>query len=394
MKKQSASTKSADFQSQLIKSKGSRIHSEKSPRIPLLLCILVIAGSVLMFTRGWMDNGVPLEDFPGNVAHIWEIRQNLLSEGSLSQWCPTWFNGQPRTLLFAKFLSTVLPLSLSTIDIIASIKIALILFHLFSGLSMFLFLGDLTRDRGIRTVGAVMYSVHPMAIVESAQRVHMEVAMFYAIVPLIFWMAIRTFRSERFVDSLILGIFLSIGLWINNEGSFVTYPFLLVFLFFSLFEGWSPFRKKDMKEQWLLTWPRIRRKCLCLLVALGTSLGLCAFFWFPVIAERHLYNLFDPSYIENAIRDFSFRNVFYAINRDNALFAHLRDLSPSMKTFGAHLYVGVVPLLFACLGLAFRRGDVHSTRFAWFVMGWVAFVLSFGGFSLISTLDPLVASAD
>jgi tetratricopeptide (TPR) repeat protein len=364
-------------------------------QLPLLLCLLIIAGAVFYFTMGWMDNGLPLEDFPGNVAHVAELRQSIAREGHLSLWSSTWFNGQPRSMLFAKFLSAALPLALSFLGPVASIKVSLGLFHLLSGLAMFVLLGSMVRDRGIRTVGAVLYAVHPMAIVESAQRGHMEVAMFYAVVPLVFWMAHRAFSKESFADSMILGVFISVGLWINNEGSFVTYPFLLLFLLHALFVSGSEVRRSEAGDRfWPSFLPHARRKGLCLVVALAASLSLTAFFWIPAVMEHGLCNLFDPSYVQSAIREFSYGNILYAVNRDGALFSQMRDLSPEARRFGPYLYLGIIPLAFALLALLKRQERLGWTEYVWFGMAWGALALSFGAYSIVATLDTLLLSAD
>ncbi|HUT25159.1 MAG TPA: DUF2723 domain-containing protein, partial [Sumerlaeia bacterium] len=342
---------------------------------------------------GWLDQGLPLEDFPGNAAHVWEIRENIREEGWLSQWCPRWFNGQPRTLLFAKFLSVLPPLLLSFLGPVVSIKVALVAFHLLSALSMYILLGIVTSDRAVRSVGAVMYAIHPMAIVESAQRGHMEVAMFYAAVPLVFWMAQRTFAAASRASAVLLGVFMSVGLWINNEGAFVTYPFLLIFLGASILQSWKEgadgtSSQKRARLRFSM-WPR----CLCLLVALGTCLGLCAFFWLPALAEHSYSNLFKPEYIEKAIGQFSYRNVLYALNRNGGLFAWFDDLPKDCVLFGPHLYLGVTPIVLAGLGLALRGGRSRVPQLAWFLMAWLAFALSFGPLSIIESLEGLFASS-
>ena len=149
--------------------------------------MLFRSGVVFLFAKGWLDDGIPGEDFAGNVAHVQELLDAAARQGTVGPWADRWFLGQPRTLLFARQLGALIPSAFWFLGPVGSIKFALALFQFFAGLSMWALLGDVVRRRSARWLGAILYAVHPMVIVETAQRGHMEVSLFYFAAPLVFW---------------------------------------------------------------------------------------------------------------------------------------------------------------------------------------------------------------
>ena len=336
--------------------------------LPLALCFLVLAFAVFLFTRGWLDQGLPGEDFPGNVAHVQELRRNLAQNGTFSQWSSTWFNGQPRTLLFAKLLSTLIPLTLSFLGPIASLKVALVFFHFLSGLAMFVLLGGMIRNRAIRTLGAVMYAVHPMALVETAQRGHLEVSLYYAVVPLVFWLAQRMFSRQRYTDSLLLGLMMAAGLWLNNEGSFVTYPFSAGLSFC----GGS----RRMEDR-----PRRRSTLLAGALAWHPQEGALPgpWRWRPALASGLSFacpfslsgesiNCLSPIMCSSPSRTSPIATPSTSLTAVVRSWTSSRDLPPEMKLFGSTLYLGLSVLGLACLGLWAGQGRQAASNRAWFIM--------------------------
>ena len=69
---------------------------------PLYVDILVLLSTVYIFTGSWLGEGLPGEDFPGNVSLIWYFKQYN------GAWSSFWFNGFSLTLLKPKLSDTFL----------------------------------------------------------------------------------------------------------------------------------------------------------------------------------------------------------------------------------------------------------------------------------------------
>lgn len=376
--------------------------------VPTIVYLFLITGCVLMFTRGWLDRGLPGDDFPGNVAHVLEIRRALFSEGGLGTWTPQWFCGQPRSSLYARFLSAFIPACLTSLGNVAALKVVLVLFHVISGLTMYWFLGALFRNREAKAIGAVLYALHPVALVETAQKGHFEVSLFYAVVPVVFLYTVRVLKSKLLRDAIALALAIAVGLWLNNEGSAVTYPFIALCVMIALTQRLSQVWQgpvwqgpasdaANLRVPWKTRLDAVSRsgslRILGLMaLALGTSLGLTAFFWVPIAFDRELLNLFDPSYVQRAIKTFALSNPLHALDRDGALARHLDDLPDQAARFSGELYLGITTLILAVVGISFAPGRV-TRKWYWAAIFSVSTLLSLGGYTLWESLWFALQSA-
>jgi tetratricopeptide (TPR) repeat protein len=343
-----------------------------------------------MFTRGWLDAGLPGEDFAGNVAWVWELRRAIFGSGDFSGWCPQWFLGNSRALISSKLLSFLIPVPFTFLGPVASIKAALVLFHILSGIGMFYFVRYLTGRAAAGFAAALCYCLNPMYIIETAMRGHLEVSLLYAFVPPLFHAYTKTLREESTRAALVTGLLLALCLWVNNEGSLVTLPFLLAVLSSEAYRRWLALREEGKaettKEALLQTiGPLARLSGIVMLVGICLSL----FFIVPAMAERRYHHLFPPGYTDRALETFSYRNPLYLIDRDGAVSARLGALPEPMRVFPGQLYVGLMALLLAACALAVRDRTVRGIAGAYLALFAAAFSFSFGKHSIWDSLLAL-----
>ncbi|MFC1601900.1 hypothetical protein ACFL34_06070, partial [Candidatus Sumerlaeota bacterium] len=341
---------------------------------PTYVDLSVLALAVLYFSRGWLDRGIPGGDFPGNVAWFWEIKRALFQDHVFSMWNPFWFNGGSRILIVSKLLGFLLPLPLSFLGDIYALKFTVILFHVFAGFTMYRFCLFLTKDRDAAFLGALCYCIHPVYVLESALHGHVEVSLYYAFVPVIFQFYITALREKRAHVIVLAGLSIFLGLWVNNEGSFV---YIYESLPKSSLEGSPPWR--NAKNNFIVS-----------LLVLAVPLLLGAFFIIPGLVDRDLHAFFPDDYVRQAIRDFSFRNPLYLINRDGALLSRLADAQPFMTSWGGLLYLGLVPLVVVIGHALFSPRSRSSYLPLYVTILALSWALSFGGYPIIEGISQLI----
>jgi len=357
--------------------------------IHLLLHLPLLALLVLFFALPWLDAGLPGEDFPANVAWFADISKWILGRGLDQWWAPDWLMGTSRTLIFSKMFGFVLALPFHAFGPEAALKLTtLVLFHIASGFSMWLLLRRYCLGPAASLMGAVFYTLSPVYLLETATHGHFEVSLYYAFVPLILWAFDHALESQSLRWSTLTGLIAALGLWVNNEGSAVTLPFLIFPYLQRLAFRWNS------REQSETFWAVLGRSAFIPVCATVSFIFCSAFFLAPALLEQKDHYLFHPSYIRQSILEFSYRNPLYLLDRSGMLLAHFTDLPEGMRAFSGQLYPGAVALLLALFGLAWRReGRYKRLPRVFLAIGFVGLLLSFGGYSVLDSVVPLCRTA-
>jgi hypothetical protein len=368
------------------------------PRYVYIVSIVIL---VFIFANRWLDKGLPGEDFPGNVGWLWEIKQNICEGKDLSSWTGYWFNGCSRTLIHTKFLGFLIPLIFSFLGEIAAIKFSLVLFHILSGIGMFYFIEYLVKDRDAAFLGAICYCLNPVYLLETAQHGHMEVSLFYVFLPVVFGLFIKTLIKKSIPLAILTGFSVFLSFWTDNEGFFVTMPFLgviwlAVVVSDPIFKGKSNSKKKNRVTSSQI-YKKIREYVVPVFIAVIIFLGLGAFVIIPAWLERTFHNLFPEEYLQRSMMEFSFANPLYLIDRNGIILSKLQSLPPPMRLFSGQLYPGIIALCLILMGVAGSKDGFKRIYSAfWFIL-IAAFLLSFGGISPWESLqmisgDPIFLS--
>ncbi len=366
----------------------------------------LIALLVLLFTKDWFKEGIPIGDFGTYVTWTWYLRKSLLETHRLVSWSPYWFNGGPFLVVTNSFLSYFVFLVPSLfMDLVLAIKFTVVVSHIFSGWTMYFLSQRLVADRDASLLASIAYALHPAHIATSAFYCHLEYSLFYCVIPLFYLTYLETLERHQRKHVLLAGFLLGIMSLLSVQYTIVTslglaFLFLITLIRQALScqgELSAPPRAEPveaLKTMAAVSWPIIRDSLFIALI----GLGLAASWFIPLLMAWDLQGPFSPDYVKTLIPYMSLDNPLMLLDRWGVL---LRGkASPSMiypsglPTWMAGPYLGVFYLGLSLLALLAVGFPVYSDRRTRHALPLLAILLaglwlSMGPYSLYKVLSLL-----
>ncbi len=346
----------------------------------VFLSFLLLLTLVMLFFS--FKSKFPGRDFFTNVA-LYLIGKELLKNFDIFFWSPHWFAGFPMTFLIGRaFIYNLIAFPFTfVLHPLEIFRVLIVFSHLLAGIGFYLFVKLLTNDFKASLTGAFVYALHPVHIYTSASFGYFEISLFYSLFPFLFFFIGKIILDNKknctskllsntleYKNVFISSILLSILFLSSTEMFFVTIPFLLFFILFTVF------------------FYRQFNKLIPIFLIFVFFTCLTAFFWIPAVVETKWISLFPKDHIEWGIKNFVVPGIIQLLSQEN------------------NFYIGislVVMILFSLFLNVFKRQnkiiiknlDVNDFYFLFFLTIFVILniSISFGAFSIFERFQQIQA---
>ncbi|MGQ9585009.1 MAG: hypothetical protein ACUVXG_06365 [Anaerolineae bacterium] len=359
--------------------------------VDLLLIALVAIG----FTRGWWREGLPIGDFQGTLGWSWYLGTSLQELGRAPAWSPYWFNGG-MFLTVASPLAFFLPLAFAgLVGWVGSLKFLVILSYVLSGWAMYGIASQLLRDRSAALVAGVVFAVHPVHLAEGAFYAHVEIALAYVLIPLLFGcygQALQQPGRQRWTLTTV-GI-LAVILLLSVEITLLAAVWLaFTFLWWA---GWTWRQaRREGRTPWKAVGSGLARSAAIALAAAG----MVGFRLLPMVQELPRASLVSSEEARSFALTAAADSPVLLMDRAGHFLLQTAPHRVLVEAYGlpeqgAGVYLGLYYLGGVTLALAVlpwllgRGGGRGPTSFLWCAL-WGALWVSLGPYSLYAiTLNP------
>jgi hypothetical protein len=228
------------------------------------------------------------------------------------------------------FVFIVIPLS-RLLSIFLLLKLYSFMSTILSGIFMHEFTYDISKRHLLALASAIAYMTSSYYLVEVGVEGHLDIALGYAIMPLLLYMGRRVLKTGECKDAMVLGMIAAF--FVSTHIHVLTFGFLF-FLVYYLFLVFT--EKRHFKKSMSL-----------LLISASITLLLTLFMWIPALMAKPF--LLETTFYEEETQWFSL----------SILRCLLANYTPyGLKAFSSEL---IIPLL-AILSLLYKR-DSHSFFF-------------------------------
>ena len=358
----------------------------------LLVGVLYLAIS-FGYGWNWLNPGLPMGDLGGTVAGLARWRHLFHTGQLLATWNDAWFCGHSRALFnlnggmelaYAPFLLLG--------DELVAVKVGALTYFGLSGLTAFILMRHLLRNRPIAFLMGAAYMLHPIHLSVAVATSHANFPPFYFLQPLLVWRAFRLLEDTNRRNVAWLALVAALTGWADFERLAVLTPWLAVMLLGIL--SWRMINKWRTERIIEKTYTRTIKAMVC---AGCLTIALLMIFLLPAILEKPSHALFSEQTRTSSVNFFSIQNPLYYVDRAGGFLSEMyKYLPPEQSHDAGGFYVGVVLLSLAFLGLiAWPRG-VPGREILVFSMiaGALALAAAQGPFSgydsLCAILDRMV----
>jgi hypothetical protein len=334
------------------------------------LTILIAAG--LWSQRGWLaPDLLPGDDVAGYAAVMQDTRDTILRHGHLPHWSPKWFGGTTR---LASSLKELLSLPLAIwLGPLRAVLAMTILLKVVAGLLAYAIFARYFRAPAVGIVAGYAYAF----CVAASYQIHLDVALSFALLPLVLIATVETFARRSVVAALGLGLAVACQLS-NNVVQAILCPVLVALLL--VLRPWSPAPGRDDPlgdRRLALRWAALAGAAL--LAFSGFAASQLA--WYA--SDRHNHMLHRPEVVAIESTRHIRHSPFSFVNRANWLGPWLETHHPPGMTLfrrdpltNQRLYLGAVALAVATAGWFLCRRDRSLRR--WFQLFALLFLVQYG----------------
>jgi len=326
--------------------------------LPFLFYWKYVSGSPMLFGTDWLGAGsLVMRDFMANF---------IRSHGTIAYWMPAMLCGQPTGAAFFAdlFYPTTLLRLLVPIQIVWTWTFII---HLFlAGLGTYLFLKELRVAALPAGLGGVAYMLAG-SLISLTYAGHDGRLIGSALMPMALFFLHRGMTRRRFFYFPLVGLVLALQL-LSGHLQKVYYTGLILVAYFLFMLVWTLRRERSAGQAVKL--------CVHFLVGLGLALALSAIQYLPIYGNL-------PYASRGSERGYAYASswsmpVIETFDLLTPKFSGGLEAYWSRNPFKLHSeYLGIIPLLFACVAV-FRRWRDRNTKFFTFsFLG--ALVLAWGG---------------
>lgn len=308
-----------------------------------------------MWSGSW-HAGLGKWDFPGHVALIASLAEQLAEHPGLPLWTADWNAGASLVFWYIQpLISSFLLLPfVSQWGLVDGIRMGDTVFLVLAGFSMFAWGRHLTRSTASALLGAVFYSLHPtvFSFVGTVGHIHQPVSM--AIIPLLFLAWARLGQSPT-AQNGIYAVVASALLFYDMERFWLILPHALAVYFCVVLADSAAGGRRAAVRRAL--WVGVAAGC-------GMSL-LVAFPTLPGVFERPLLQWHDLRSIDVFRQYYSFPHLLALVDRGGTLASGLAPhITQEFVSLPGQWYQGLVALGFVGVGslLLHRNGDDLKIR--------------------------------